>query len=183
MQASVSKITALLAVVLAMAFSLLLTIALMERFVAPILFGGGASVPEADIRRTFAALKLLVGALPYTLGLMIAGSLILAIAQTIGSRGAALPVAVLLILLGPVVYNVVLTDTAAVVANLEATQPGDEIGRVTRSLTDAVRQHYVALAGFGLALVVQIYHLMRSQPLGRTVSGLAQSQEQGPSER
>ncbi|MDJ1009403.1 MAG: hypothetical protein QNJ13_16435 [Paracoccaceae bacterium] len=134
MTTNVPKVAALLTVFLAMAFALLLTVVMLERAVLPVVLGDAMAVAEEDIRATFSALKLLVGGLPYTLGVMIAGAIILAVTQAIASRGAVLPVAVLLILLAPVSYNIFLVDTALVVATLEARGPTTRSTRSRQAL-------------------------------------------------
>ena len=156
------KIPAFLAVFLALATSLLLTLALMERFVIAGILIDGATVTEADLRRTYSALKLVVGVLPYTLGVMILGALALSIAQAIQRRGSPLAVTVLVILCGPLFYNIFLADTAAVVAALEATSADDPIDIVGHSLRLAVVQHYVGLGGFATALAVQSTLILRA---------------------
>ncbi len=161
MMTGITKVSAFLAVFLALAFSLLLTLSLLERSVVGLLFTTEAPVAPDAIRQTFAALKLVVGVLPYTLSVKILGSFAFAIAQVIQSRAALGPVVVLVSLLVPMGYNIFLADTAAVVANLEATSPGDDIEQVKRSLLDAVQQHYIGFLGFSGALLVQCFVLLR----------------------
>ena len=155
-----SKVSAWLLVFLGMAFMLLLTLGLLERSVAPLLFGQAGTVAEADIRKVFSALTLLVGVLPYTLGVLIVAVLILGVTQAVRSKESVSSIIVLLILSGPLFYNIFLADTAAVVENLKATTPADPLPQVTESLMGAVSQHYVGLLGFGLAFIAQAVRVL-----------------------
>jgi len=141
----------------AMGFMLLLVIALLERSVSPLLWNAAAIIPEEDIRLTFSALQRVVGVLPYTLGVIILGTFSCSIWQCIYSKWSKFSLAVLIALLIPMIYNIFLADTAAVVENLTNTQASDALPQVQLSLMAAVQQHHIGLLGFTLSFLFQAY--------------------------
>jgi len=145
-----------------MGFMLLFVVGLMERSVVSLLINDAYQVSEDNLRLTFSALQRIVGVLPYTLGIIIAGTLILSILQAVKSKGNWFSIAVIIILLIPMIYNIFIADTAAVVEGIENTKITDEIAQVKFSLLGAVKQHYIGLIGFFMATIVQLIFTLRS---------------------
>ena len=143
-------------------FSLLSVIALLERNVVSLLIETSAEVTEANIRLTFSALQSIVGVLPYTLGIIIAGTFILSILQIFKSDKKLFSVAVLLVLLIPMIYNIFVADTAAVVEGIETTKMSDQLSTVQSRLLGAVKQHYIGMVGFAMAFTLQLIYTLRS---------------------
>ena len=156
------KLKIILLVVLTMGFTLLLVVGLIERSVVKLLFNESANVLENEIRLTFSALQRIVGVLPYTLGVIIAGSFILSIIQIFKSKGQVITLIVFAVLLIPMVYNIFIADTAAVVEGIETTNISDELFKVRASLLGAVKQHYIGLIGFTLASILQLINTLKS---------------------
>jgi hypothetical protein len=120
---------------------------------------------EGAIRDTFAALRLLVGVLPATLGIMAGGSALLALWQLLTQNGRILSLLVLASLVLPLSYNIFLADTAGVVSLVTTTSPGDDLDRVIAALKPAVTQHYIGMLAFALSLALQIiFVLFRPRP-------------------
>ncbi len=156
------KLKIILLVCCTMGATLLLVVGLMERNVVALLFNDSANVSEEHIRLTFSALQRIVGVLPYTLGLIIAASLILSIIQLVRSKMNWMAIGVLVILLIPMIYNIFIADTAAVVNGIETTNMSDQLSIVRSSLLGAVKQHYIGLAGFASAMVLQLIYTLKS---------------------
>ncbi len=156
------KLKVILLVFCTMGFTLLLVVGLMERNVVGLLINETANVSEENIRLTFSALQRIVGVLPYTLGIIIAGTLMLSIAQIFKSGKKLLSIAVLVVLLIPMIYNIFIADTAAVVEGIETTKMSDQLSTVQSSLMGAVQQHYIGLIGFALATTLQLIFTLKS---------------------
>jgi len=145
-----------------MGFTLLLVVGLMERKVVSLLINESSNVTKENIRLTFSALQRIVGVLPYTLGVIIAGTFILSVAQIFKSKKNVMAIAVLVVLLIPMVYNIFIADTAAVVEGIETTKMSDPLRVVKSSLLGAVKQHYIGLIGFALATLFQLIFTLKS---------------------
>ncbi len=156
------KLKVLLLVFCTMGFTLLLVVGLIERNVVSLLISESSNVSEDNIRLTFSALQRIVGVLPYTLGIIIAGTFVLSITQIFKSNKNLLSIAVLIVLLIPMVYNIFIADTAAVVEGIETTKLTDELPIVKSSLLGAVKQHYLGLIGFAIATILQLIFTMKS---------------------
>ncbi len=156
------KLKVILLLCCTMGFTLLLVVGLMERKVVSLLINESANVTEENIRFTFSALQRIVGVLPYTLGLIIAGTFILSLAQIFKTRNNLMAIAVLIVLLIPMIYNIFIADTAAVVEGIETTKMSDELTLVRSSLLGAVKQHYIGLIGFALATLLQLIITLKS---------------------
>ncbi len=156
------KLKVILLVFCTMGFTLLLVVGLLERNVVSLLINESADVTEDHIRLTFSALQRIVGVLPYTLGVIIAGTFILSVAQIFKSDKKLLPIAVLVVLLIPMIYNIFIADTAAVVEGIETTKMSDELSTVKSSLLGAVKQHYIGLIGFALTTILQLIFTLKS---------------------
>jgi len=156
------KLKVILLVFCTMGFTLLLVVALMERKVVSLLINESSNVAEENIRLTFSALQQIVGVLPYTLGVIIAGTSILSVAQIFKSKKNLIAIAVLIVLLVPMVYNIFIADTAAVVEGIETTKMSDQLTVVKSSLLSAVKQHYIGLIGFALATLFQLIFTLKS---------------------
>ncbi|MEM8860337.1 MAG: hypothetical protein AAGD96_18575 [Chloroflexota bacterium] len=151
---------------LGMAFVLLLVVALMERSVIGLLIGSPDGVTDQDIRQTFSALKLIVGVLPYTLGVFISVSFVMAMVQAYQTKFGWASIAVLVILFLPMFYNIVIADTAAVVNGIETTTITDQIEVIETSLMAAVQQHYLGMISFAAAFFVQVgYLFFKPEPM------------------
>ena len=165
MQPRVSKTSALLLGFIASGFALLLSLTLLERFVLGLMVTPATTTDEGAIRDTFAALRLLVGVLPPTLGIMAGGSALLALWQLLTQNGRILSLLVLASLVLPLGYNIFLADTAGVVSLVMTTSPGDDLDRVIAALKPAVTQHYIGMLAFALSLALQIiFVLFRPRP-------------------
>lgn len=145
-----------------MGFTLLLVVGLIERNVVSLLINDSANVSEDNIRQTFSALQRIVGVLPYTLGIIIAGTFILSVTQIFKSNKNIWSIAVVVVLLIPIIYNTFIADTAAVVDGIETTIMTDELSTVKLSLLGAVQQHYIGLIGFTLATISQLIFTLKS---------------------
>lgn len=156
------KLKVLLLVFCTMGFTLLLVVGLLERNVVGLLINESATVTEENIRLTFSALQKIVGVLPYTLGIIIAGTFILAITQIVKTNKNLFSIAVLVVLLIPMIYNIFIADTAAVVEGIETTKISDPLETVKSSLMGAVLQHYIGLIGFTLATTLQLIFTLKS---------------------
>ena len=97
----VSKTSALLLGFIASGFALLLSLTLLERFVLGLMVTPVTTTDEGAIRDTFAALRLLVGVLPPTLGIMAGGSVLLGLWQLLTQNGRLLSLLVLASLVLP----------------------------------------------------------------------------------
>ena len=161
----VSKTSALLLGFIASGFAVLLSLTLLERFVLGLMVTPATTTDEGAIRDTFAALRLLVGVLPPTLGIMAGGSALLALWQLLTQNGRILSLLVLASLVLPLGYNIFLADTAGVVSLVMTTSPGDDLDRVIAALKPAVTQHYIGMLAFALSLALQIiFVLFRPRP-------------------
>ena len=161
----VSKASALLLGFIASGFAVLLSLTLLERFVLGLMVTPATTTDEGAIRDTFAALRLLVGVLPPTLGIMAGGSALLALWQLLTQNGRILSLLVLASLVLPLGYNIFLADTAGVVSLVMTTSPGDDLDRVIAALKPAVTQHYIGMLAFALSLALQIiFVLFRPRP-------------------
>jgi len=156
------KLKVILLVFCTMGFTLLLVVGLMERQVVGLLINETSNVKEENIRLTFSALQRIVGVLPYTLGLIISGTFILSIAQIFKSKKKLMAIAVLIVILIPMIYNIFIADTAAVVKGIETTKMSDQLEVVKSSLLGAVKQHYIGLLGFTLATFLQLTFTLKS---------------------
>ncbi len=156
------KLKILLLVFCTMGFTLLLVVGLLERNVVSLLINNSADVTEDNIRLTFSALQRIVGVLPYTLGIIITGTFILSVTQIVKSNKSFLSIAVLVVLLIPMIYNIFIADTAAVVEGIETTKMSDQLSIVKSSLMGAVKQHYIGLIGFALAATLQLIFTLKS---------------------
>ena len=161
------KVKIALMVALTMGFTILLVIGLIERNVVILLINETANVSEENIRLTFSALQRIVGVLPYTLGAIIAGSLVFSILQLLTSGKEFLNIAVLIVLLIPLIYNIFIADTALVVEQIENTRITDELSKVRVSLMGAVQQHFVGLIGFMAAATLQLINTLLSTSKSR----------------
>ncbi len=159
---SLMKIKVILLVFCTMGFTLLLVVGLMERNVVVLLINESSNVSEENIRLTFSALQRIVGVLPYTLGVIIAGTFVLSIVQIIKSKLKIITIGVLIVILIPMIYNIFLADTAAVVKGIETTNMSDSLSIVKSSLLGAVNQHYIGLIGFTLATLLQLSYALKS---------------------
>ncbi len=157
-----NKIKILLLVFCTMGFTLLLVVGLLERDVVALLFNDSAQVTEESIRLTFSALQRIVGVLPYTLGVIIAGTFILSLVQLYKSQRHWLAIGIILVVAFPMVFNIFIADTAAVVAGIETTKATDPIDLVKSSLLGAVQQHYIGLVGFTLATILQLIYTLQT---------------------
>ena len=155
------KLKVILLMFCTMGFTLLLVVGLIERDVVSLLINKTADVSEDNIRLTFSALQRIVGVLPYTLGIVIAGTFLLSILQIIKTNKSLLSIAVLVVLLIPMIYNIVIADTAAVVEGMETTNMSDQLSTVKSSLLAAVRQHYIGLVGFAFATILQLIFTLK----------------------
>ena len=161
----VSKTSALLLGFIASGFALLLSLTLLERFVLGLMVTPVTTTDEGAIRDTFAALRLLVGVLPPTLGIMAGGSVLLGLWQLLTQNGRLLSLLVLASLVLPLGYNIFLADTAGVVSLVMTTSPSDDLDRVIAALKPAVTQHYIGMLAFALSLALQIiFVLFRPRP-------------------
>ncbi len=156
------KLKVLLLVFCTMGFTLLLVVGLIERNVVSLLINDSANVSEDNIRLTFSALQRIVGVLPYTLGIIIAGTFVLSIMQIFKSNNNIFSFAVLIVLLIPMIYNIFIADTAAVVEGIETTKMSDELLTVKSSLLAAIKQHYIGLIGFALAMTLQLIFTLKN---------------------
>jgi len=156
------KLKVILLVFCTMGFTLLLVVGLVERNVVSLLINESSNVTEDNIRTTFSALQRIVGVLPYTLGIIITSTFILALIQIFKTNKNGIAIAVLVVLLIPMIFNIFIADTAAVVEGIETTKVTDALIEVKTSLLAAVKQHYIGLLGFAFATVLQLLLTLKS---------------------
>ncbi|MAH88403.1 MAG: hypothetical protein CMF26_07370 [Kiloniella sp.] len=165
MSPRVSKTSSLLIGFVASGFSLLLSLTLLERFVLGLMVTPPTTSDESTIRDTLAALRLIVGILPPTLGVMAGGSLLLVLWQLLAQNGRILSLMIMASLVLPLGYNIFIADTVGTVRGVIAISPDDDLRLVIAALKPAVTQHYVGMLAFALALALQIiYVLFRPRP-------------------